>query len=82
MTLPIRRPVLNPYDTGEVLEPKVWSLDDYTRFGKVDFDDESATQITVRAKPTQRGVRVEISSHFDGIVQVVVDGRVIDVHTA
>ena len=49
---------LTPYDTGEVLEPKLWpvrysepggSAEDRADFGKVDFDnDESATEFTVQ----------------------------------
>lgn len=75
---------LTPYDDGSVLEPQPWrQTGDLSRYGKVDFDnDESGTQLTLKCLPIQRGVRVEIDAQFDGIVQVVVDGRVVDIRTA
>jgi len=69
---------LTPYDTGEILEPKVHS----GTTGQVDFDnDESSTLITVSARPTagQDGMTVTIDSHGDDKITVVVnDGAVIN----
>jgi hypothetical protein len=69
---------LTPYDTGEILEPKVHG----GTTGQVDFDnDESSTMITVSARPTagQDGVTVTIDTHGDDKITVVVnDGAVIN----
>lgn len=64
---------LNPYDTGERLEPHPWvrgdvatprglprrvMVDDY---GRVDFDDdEGATVFTVYAEPTPEGYMLHV----------------------
>jgi hypothetical protein len=69
-------PDLTPYDTGAILEPKLHP----GTTGKVDFDDdESATIITLDAKPTQTDglfdvVTVTIDTHGDEDIAVVVNG--------
>lgn len=68
MSAPLPR--LTPYDTGEVLEPKLWQDDrrkvleamcqEDTRgdVGKVDFeDDEGSALLTVRVVQRKDGVR-------------------------
>lgn len=73
---PVKSSTLTPYDTGEILEPKVHG----GTTGQVDFDnDESSTMITVSARPTsgQDGVTVTIDPHGDDKITVVVnDGSV------
>ncbi|MCI4659700.1 hypothetical protein [Cryobacterium zhongshanensis] len=68
---------LTPYDTGEILEPKVHG----GTTGQVDFEnEESSTMITVSARPTrgQDGVTVTIDTQTDDLVTVVING---DGHT-
>jgi hypothetical protein len=68
---------LTPYDTGEMLEPKVHP----GTTGMVDFDDdESATVITLCAWPTEGvddSVTVQIDTHGSDHVKIVInDGTV------
>lgn len=64
---------LTPYDTGEVLEPKLWPIGAYQSdhpdgqegrldsYGRVDFDDdEGASQFTLRARPGKPGDRFKV----------------------
>lgn len=47
---------LTPYDTGERLEPKPWSLDEREDYGKVDFDDDcSETVVTLHVESASSG---------------------------
>lgn len=77
---------LTPYDTGDRLEPKPWSIahtepggsaEDRDRYGRVDFDnDESGTEFTVCAKRGDDGKAVlEIDlMAAEGNFTVIVDG--------
>jgi len=75
---------LTPYDTGEVLEPKVWPTRGRSdRYGFVDFDDdESATQLTVQATagddhPVVLGIDVHCDIE-DLVIEITTgDGRTI-----
>lgn len=63
-------PELNPYDTGERLEPNVWNVvlptgglphEDY---GKVDFDnDEGATEFTLYVRTVGDGYEIVLVGH-------------------
>lgn len=69
---------LNPYDTGERLEPSPWSLEHPDRYGIVDFDDaERATVFTVVGKkpddPTTPGYLLSINT-CTGTPAVELDG--------
>ena len=69
---PVKTSTLTPYDTGEILEPRVHP----GVTGQVDFEnDESSTLITVSARPTSGndGVTVTIDTHNDDPVTVVIN---------
>lgn len=62
------KPELTPYDTGEVLEPKLWPAtgDDFDRFGRVDFDNDAGeTVFTMQMKRDGKGYRLNIDGHHD-----------------
>lgn len=59
----------SPYDTGEILEPRVWENNGrIERFGRVDFDnDESATEVTVWVERGPDGPIVHVIAHSDDV---------------
>jgi len=56
----------SPYDTGAILEPKVWANTNaqYERFGRVDFEnDEGGTEVTVWVERGPDGPIVHVIEH-------------------
>lgn len=63
---------LTPYDTGERLEPEVWTAGEFRdHYGKVDFDtEESSTAVTAwveRDPLNPEGYVLRYYTHLSGI---------------
>ena len=77
-------PPLTPYDTGARAEPKVWThathpqnADEFDRFGKVDFDDDTSTTIATVWIEKRDGVHTLcIDDHSETLV---IDGQARDI---
>lgn len=76
-------PALTPYDTGAVLEPKLYvtstaglTRDNADDFGKVDFDDDQGTtHCAIVARPSTGGdTLIHIDTLGGDTIKVVLDG--------
>jgi hypothetical protein len=74
---------LTPYDTGEILEPKLWLKEESqfkgitasAEFGRVDFEnDESNTEFTVWFERTDDGYRMHVITHSGTAPQISLEG--------
>ena len=79
-------PKLTPYDTGEMLEPKLWVFpgeEDTTRYGNVDFDnDEGGTEFTIYAHPSHiedDTILIQIETNAAQRIKIVVNDGVLGI---